>query len=271
MKRRTKILLLGIALLALVIAFFQLPQRHRRQLTTDPVNKLIAASTWQRMAAPGELSTSHAFLQNNCAACHTPVHGVEGKSCIVCHADKQTLLQRQPTAFHADIGSCVDCHREHQGRLPLTTKMDHTALARIGLRRLEKSPTSRNPSRDAVIAWLKQTDGPPLQPQLQREESLLNCVTCHQTKDRHNGLFGTGCAQCHATDKWTVPEFRHPSTASESCAQCHQAPPSHYMMHFQMISMKVAGQMHAKVDQCFLCHQTTAWNDIRGVGWYKHH
>ena len=43
------------------------------------------------------------------------------------------------------------------------------------------------------------------------------------------------------------------------------------MMHFQMISMKVAGQMHAKVDQCFLCHQTTAWNDIRGVGWYKHH
>lgn len=22
---------------------------------------------------------------------------------------------------------------------------------------------------------------------------------------------------------------------------------------------------------CRACHQTTSWNDIKGVGWYKHH
>jgi hypothetical protein len=33
----------------------------------------------------------------------------------------------------------------------------------------------------------------------------------------------------------------------------------------------VARKPHAKVEQCYLCHQTTAWNDIKGVGWYKHH
>ena len=43
------------------------------------------------------------------------------------------------------------------------------------------------------------------------------------------------------------------------------------MMHFQMISAKVGRQPSAKVNQCFLCHQTTVWNDIKGVGWYKHH
>ncbi len=43
------------------------------------------------------------------------------------------------------------------------------------------------------------------------------------------------------------------------------------MGHFQMVSKRVAGQPHADVRQCFLCHQTTAWNDIKGVGWYKHH
>ena len=32
-----------------------------------------------------------------------------------------------------------------------------------------------------------------------------------------------------------------------------------------------AGIEHADVSQCFLCHQTNAWNDIKGVGWYKHH
>jgi hypothetical protein len=35
-------------------------------------------------------------------------------------------------------------------------------------------------------------------------------------------------------------------------------PPSHYMMHFKMISMKVAHQEHNGVRECFLCHQTTS-------------
>lgn len=38
-----------------------------------------------------------------------------------------------------------------------------------------------------------------------------------------------------------------------------------------MVSMTVAGEPHAEVRQCYLCHQTTAWNDIRDVGLYKHH
>lgn len=38
-----------------------------------------------------------------------------------------------------------------------------------------------------------------------------------------------------------------------------------------MISMKVANQEHAQVSECFKCHQTTSWNDIQGVGFYKHH
>jgi len=43
------------------------------------------------------------------------------------------------------------------------------------------------------------------------------------------------------------------------------------MMHFQMVSAKVARQPTAKVDQCYVCHQTTVWNDIKGVGLYKQH
>ena len=43
------------------------------------------------------------------------------------------------------------------------------------------------------------------------------------------------------------------------------------MMHFKMISMTVAHMGKAEINQCFLCHQTTSWNDIKGVGFYKHH
>ena len=230
-----------------------------------------AQAVAQRAVMPGKLSQSHAFLGNNCTACHTPVKGVEAENCIVCHADNLTALQRQSSAFHANIGLCSECHLEHQGRILSTIKMDHVALARIGLKQLDTSPVVNDLSRAALIAWLKQSDTPPLCPQLQREESLLNCADCHQTKDRHVGLFGTDCASCHATTQWTILDFRHPSSASQSCAQCHQAPPSNYMMHFKMVSMTVSGQPHAQVNQCFLCHQTTSWNDIKGAGYYKHH
>jgi hypothetical protein len=228
----------------------------------------------QRAVRPGELSQPHAFLENNCTACHTAVKGVEAKNCIVCHAGNTALLQRQPSTFHADIASCTACHLEHQGRVPRTTKMDHVALAQIGLNQIHHEPHKQDKTRDDFAMWLVQgakVAPLPSMPQLQREEALLNCATCHQTKDRHVGLLGNDCAQCHATAKWTIPEFRHPPPSSQSCAQCHQAPPSHYMMHFKMVSMGVAKMEKAEVSQCFLCHQTTSWNDIKGVGFYKHH
>jgi hypothetical protein len=75
-----------------------------------------STTAWQRMALPGELSQAHAFLEHNCAACHTAVEGVKASNCIVCHANNESLLQRQPTSFHASISSCKECHLEHQGR-----------------------------------------------------------------------------------------------------------------------------------------------------------
>ena len=108
-------------------------------------------------------------------------------------------------------------------------------------------------------------------PGLSANESMLNCVSCHATKDRHQGNLGTNCVQCHTTNQWTISEFRHPSPRSTNCAQCHLPPPSHNMMHFSMMSASIARQPNAKVNQCYLCHQTTSWNDIKGVGWIKHH
>jgi heterodisulfide reductase subunit B len=45
------------------------------------------------------------------------------------------------------------------------------------------------------------------------------------------------------------------------------------MEHFEMVSKKVAKQEGENiiVTKCFTCHQTTSWNDIKGVGFYDHH
>lgn len=238
------------------------------------------AETWQRLASPGALSAAHAALEGTCVACHTSVTGVDAVKCIACHADNTSLLQRQPTAFHADITNCRECHFEHQGVNQRPTNMVHAALARIGLQQLaDAEEASREPEggiRAELLHWIeeqrKAEHASAGVPSLTPEEVVLRCVTCHANEDRHFRLFGEDCALCHGTAQWTIAEFRHPSPRSLDCAQCHQAPPSHYMEHFRMVSQRVVGKPHAPVNQCHLCHQTTAWNDInKGVGWYKHH
>lgn len=245
-----------------------------------------AVPGWQAMVMPGPLSAKHQFLATDCNACHTPHQGITADKCIACHANNAPLLAKQSTAFHANlglaggggVGDCRGCHIEHQagsghemagmgrmkdivGQRPIL--MDHTVLAALGLKAHPLPP------------GLSLASLPVQHPRITPAETLLDCNACHANQDPHRTLFGIDCASCHAASiaqgGWTIPEFRHPSPLSTDCNQCHQAPPSHYMEHFQMVSMTVARVEHADVSQCFLCHQTNAWNDIRGVGWYKHH
>lgn len=234
--------------------------------------ELSEANSWQRMASPGRLSRAHEKLEQNCASCHTATQGVDSAKCILCHANNDSILKRQPTAFHAHINSCKECHFEHQGATRRTTVMDHAALTKIGLRQLKLSDDNDSAVfAQQVSDWIRNPSTTRSNSNLATDEAVLSCEQCHSNKDIHVGYFGKECSACHSVAKWNISEFRHPSSLSMDCNQCHRAPPSHYMMHFKMISMTVAGQPNADLSQCFLCHQTTSWNDIRGIGWYKHH
>jgi hypothetical protein len=222
---------------------------------------------WSRFFQPGPLSAKHAFLADNCEACHTPARGIEAKTCIACHATAAAELGKQPTAFHASIQDCRGCHVEHEGA-NRPTKIDHAVLLRIGAHLASGSashPTIPRQMVEDMAAFLG------ARMQRSAEKTDLDCASCHSNRDPHRELFGRNCAGCHETTSWRVAGFLHPSPRSRDCAQCHQAPPSHYMEHFAMVSKRVAGQEHAQVNQCFLCHRTNSFNDIKGVGWYKHH
>lgn len=213
---------------------------------------------------PGPLSQPHAFLKERCSACHTPVKGVEAASCITCHANDEVLLQRQPTAFHANITSCKECHVEHLGRVKRPISMDHNALCLIGARQAAASGKEGTHQSKGLTRYLKTS-------QSSAWQSQLNCVVCHEKEDPHRGQFGQNCATCHITERWSIADYSHPSPRSHDCAQCHQAPPCHHTSHFHQVCAQVAGKPNAKVNECYSCHQTTAWNDIKGVGWYKSH
>jgi len=225
-----------------------------------------AVPGWRDIVRPGGLSGGHAFLRGECETCHTPFRGVEAANCTLCHIAETTLLAQQSTSFHAQAGECRGCHIEHQGFDVRPTKMDHDVLVQIGSRAIASETSPAFWTR--VLAQLSVSMGAASSAS---SEATLDCFGCHANRDPHRELLGRGCADCHAVETWRISAYRHPSSASQDCAQCHQAPPSHYMMHFQMVSMRVAGQKHARVEQCFLCHQTDSWNSIKGVGWYKHH
>jgi len=228
-------------------------------------------NSWQTQTRPGKLSAAHAMLGADCASCHTAAKGADDAKCITCHGDNKALLERQPTAFHGMIGNCSSCHIEHQGEDANLRVMNHEALASIGERIIGDGKKSFRLDKSIIPA-----DHPLVSDQVAK----LNCANCHGTKDKHVGLMGTNCASCHGATQWTIPEFQHPSVLSINCSQCHQAPPSHYMMHFEMVDKQVAARIDKNgsgccngivVSQCYSCHKTTVWNDIQGVGYYKHH
>lgn len=199
-----------------------------------------AVPQWVSAVKPGPLSQAHAFLENKCESCHTPNRGVRAQSCISCHAAAPELLMKPATAFHAKIAECAGCHIEHQGGVARPTRMDHQILEKIA-RRQGGNSTS------------------------------LDCQSCHVPVDRHQGFFGKDCASCHLTTSWKIAGYFHPSSRSTECSECHKAPPSHYMMHFDVMDRPIAGERNAKVDQCFSCHQTDSFNNIKRAGMVKIH
>lgn len=228
-------------------------------------------NSWQAQASPGKLSAAHAMLAANCASCHTAGKVIDNNKCISCHGDNKLLLERQPTAFHGMIGNCSSCHIEHRGADANLRVMDHEALASIGEKIIGDGKKSFSLDKSLM---------PADHPLVSGLVAKLDCASCHSTKDKHVGMMGTNCASCHAATQWTIPKFQHPGVLSTNCSSCHQAPPSHFMMHFEMVSKKVATRSDengngccqtVNVSQCYSCHKTTDWNDIQGVGYYKHH
>lgn len=231
-----------------------------------------ATSAFRRFLSPGPLSPRHAYLADQCTACHEPTVGVTVTDCTACHANAERLLGRQPTAFHASIQECATCHVEHQQTSIRPLVMDHVELAKVGARTLADASRT-DPDSAATFAalqtWLRIREPGQLDAASARES--LDCAACHDRQDPHLKRFGSDCAQCHELDRWFISDYQHPSPRSKECVQCHQPPPSHFMGHFSMVSQKNAGKETASVDQCFECHNTTSWNDIVDVGYYKHH
>lgn len=152
-----------------------------------------------QMINPGPLQEAHAELDNSCNSCHAPFWGIPNANCITCHdpaeigRDTNTAFQEQ-VLFHAELKdrSCVACHDDHKGRVPLVAinSFEHDMLGNI---------------------------------------RTLKCTNCHaQPEDAMHTLVSTDCGTCHGTKSWaSVATFDHAhiiSSDKQNCVKCHAAP-----------------------------------------------
>jgi hypothetical protein len=214
-------------------------------------NNLNEPYIWGEIVNPGPLSSAHKFLSNKCESCHTPNKGIEASKCITCHASSPELLRKPATAFHAHLTDCRGCHAEHQGSNVRPIRMDHEMLIKSAEEYLLKESPKDSAHHSHPLS--------------------LDCNSCHAFQDKHQEFFGKQCATCHSSKTWKTPGYLHPSPTSTNCSECHKAPPSHRMMHFEMVDRSVTHEKGARVDQCYMCHQTDSFNNIKNVGWYKMH
>ena len=96
------------------------------------------------------------------------------------------------------------------------------------------------------------------------DHSLLNeqllCTQCHF--DRHDGLFGPECRECHGIRSWKVAQYRHPEEDRTDCYRCHRGPHSHYDERFWNIMVKDMGREFLPRKDCWQCHTIYHWRHL---------
>ena len=166
-----------LACLAIPTALFFLGQGHR----TIQVDQ-----QW----TSGPLSTSHAFLQNNCQACHVKAFvAVRDDACLSCHAAKPTAAQ---------LAAAPDKKRADGGPPPILIRA-HAPAARLRAGAPLPSDLSRR-----LTAWL---DGAVNHPN-------DRCASCHV---EHVPLLH------HGTTPPILPRPIPLLKTVNSCADCHQS------------------------------------------------
>jgi hypothetical protein len=143
-----------------------------------------------------------------CVQCHTDARGlgdfeVTLQDCYSCH--------RKDEPHDGRFGvSCADCHTE-DGWTPAT--FDHN-LSVFKLEGEHQEVACESCHQTGTFA------GTP-----------MDCYSCHQQDDEHDGQYGTDCAACHNPSDWEDADFDHalsnfPLTGRHvglTCEQCHTA------------------------------------------------
>jgi hypothetical protein len=219
------------------------------------------AVSLEKLVMPGPVSSAHAEIEGECAACHSPLEEVTQQAlCTTCHEDVGADMAAG-IGFHGrhpDVGAaeCQSCHGEHEGRDAATLKFE-----------MDSFDHGRT---DFPLLWGHSGLACESchQPDTAYREAPSACASCHSEEDPHEGRLGAQCADCHTERSWLQTSFNHGTTgfpltgghASAQCSSCH-ADALFESAGTQCSSCHDKDDPHDGTlgNQCQQCHDTSSW------------
>ncbi|MFA5939617.1 MAG: cytochrome c3 family protein [Sinimarinibacterium sp.] len=185
-----------------------------------------------------------AHLKTPCGGCHAqgkPLRDAQG-TCIECHRDDDV--------HKTQMGQkCQDCHGEQSWR---KSEFDHD----------KTDFPLKDKHRDVACASCH--------PDRKYEKTPKACASCHGLQDRHGGLFGDRCADCHDTRGWAEARFDHGKTdfplqgrhRSAECHACHSERTRGQQLPTQCYDCHRGSDIHQGRfgRQCAQCHSSDGWS-----------
>jgi Class III cytochrome C family len=183
-----------------------------------------------------------------------------GLACVECHINARGLGDFPVTS--QDCYSCHHADEPHQGRFGFDCSQCHIAEGwsqatfdhNLAAFKLEGE-------HQEVACESCHTNG-------QFTGTPMDCYSCHQKDDEHNGQFGADCAACHNSSNWEDAVFDHnrsnfPLTGAHTalaCELCHSSG-TFAGLSTQCVSCHGDPVFHAGMFglDCAACHTTDNW------------
>ena len=187
------------------------------------VGTSFGANAIDKLMMPGELSTAHIKLEEDCANCHKVLQkAAQSSLCISCHKDVQRDLD-QKAGFHGrDLivakSECYMCHVEHKGRDNKLIQFEPQTFNHA-----EANFALEGGHKEVACASCHK-------PGKKYREAPHACVDCHGEGQPHKGNLGRECQTCHVVQSWKkVAAYDHDKTrfplkgahAKQECISCH--------------------------------------------------
>ncbi|MEQ1607923.1 MAG: cytochrome c3 family protein [Hyphomonadaceae bacterium] len=193
------------------------------------------------------LQGKHATIR--CEACHVKsVTAPLPRDCAGCHGKDDVHKGRNGLA-------CADCHVARSWK---TVTFDH-ARTKFPLFGKHAAVNCETCHTRPMKEWK-----PP-----------LGCNECHKQDDKHKGLLGPMCRDCHSETSWAKVSFEHERDANfalngkhakATCAACHTEPTPVKSPPVSCIGCHREDDAHKRQlgDGCGQCHGEKSWKtDVR--------
>lgn len=191
-------------------------------MLVGPNIRMAHAADLEKLLMPGDLTTAHSKLEENCSSCHDRSDRKRQTAlCLDCHKDVAGDV-RLKAGFHGRLpnvatAECKACHSEHLGRKAdivklLPTSFDH-----------RNTDFPLDGAHQGVTCDSCHVTGKKFR------QAAASCGACHKAVDIHRGALGASCGSCHATTSWRGARFDHDKTKfplraahrDTPCAACH--------------------------------------------------